>query len=134
MAGMRNLLSLGAGTQPLNTGAGVGGINSISTAVSSPTWSSANRGSSSFNGVVKAPAFIEVDPDAPAIELEHPAMQSDLTTLKNIWLVAYGNQWVRSSELDSFHWLTAIRLHKIGKMEKMYLTDGDKPVFRIIED
>lgn len=99
-----------------------------------PTLSSGTGSSITANGVIKAKAFIEVDPDAPKFDVDHEAMQADLTTLKNLWVVSYGNHWVRNGGLEPFYYIAAHRLHKAGRMEKMYLPDGDRAVFRIIED
>jgi len=110
-------------------------IGNIGGWTAQPMLSTSGTGSSiTANGVIKAKAFIEVDPEAPPFDIDHEAMQASLETLRNLWLAAYSNQWVRNSELDGFHYIAAHRLHKAHKMERMYLPDGDRAVFRIIED
>jgi hypothetical protein len=98
----------------------------------SSTWSSTTI--TTAPGIIKAKAFVEVDPDAPSFEIDHEAMQASLETLKNIWLAAYSNRWVPQSELDGFQYVAALRMHKAGRMERLYMPSTDKPVYRIIED
>jgi hypothetical protein len=86
-----------------------------------------------MHGIVKARAFIEEDPDAPPFGVDHEGMQASLETLKNLWLAAFSDGWVKESELSTFNYIAAIRLHKSGRMERLYMPSNDEPVYRIIE-
>ena len=67
--------------------------------------------------------------------LDHDAFKIPLSTLMDMWLARFGNDWVDMTTLadDQFFAIAAERLRSTGKLESHYLTDRARFVCRKAE-
>ena len=66
---------------------------------------------------------------------DEAAWKVDIPTLIDIWLSKYGNNWVNEAELieDKFFSITATRLLKLSRLEKINIPTSMYAVYRIVE-
>lgn len=67
--------------------------------------------------------------------LDHDAFKIPLSTLMDMWLARFGNDWVDTATLqdDQFFAIAAERLRSTGQLESHYLTDRARFVCRKAE-
>jgi hypothetical protein len=71
-------------------------------------------------------------PPATSMDLEHDAYETPVSTLIDLWVARYGNEWVDLETVDDdvFFSLTYQRLKNLGQLEIHYLTDRARYVCR----
>ena len=58
-------------------------------------------------------------PLKPVTDINHPAMQPSLDIIENLWLVKYGDGWIKKETvLDDFYRVAAQRLANANRMER----------------
>jgi len=74
----------------------------------------------------------DVFPPATSMDLEHDAYETPVSTLIDLWVARYGNEWVDLETVDNdvFFSLTYQRLKNLGQLETHYLTDRARYVCR----
>lgn len=133
---------IGAGQQPLNTGAGVGGISPVNQS----QFAAQNM---VYNGAVTQTApwqstATQAAPYPPVrhiydvtfADLKNEAMLAPISVLVNMWLAKYQNEWVLSDDVsrDDFFRLAANRLIKLNMLETVHVSDKWQDAYRLIED
>jgi hypothetical protein len=71
-------------------------------------------------------------PPATSMDLEHDAYETPVSTLIDLWVARYGNEWVDLETVDDdvFFSLAYQRLKNLGQLEIHYLTDRARYVCR----
>lgn len=71
-------------------------------------------------------------PPATSMDLEHEAYETPVSTLIDLWVARYGNEWVdlETVDDDTFFSLAYQRLKNLGQLEIHYLTDRARYVCR----
>lgn len=74
----------------------------------------------------------DVFPPATSMDLEHEAYETPVSTLIDLWVARYGNEWVdlETVDDDTFFSLAYQRLKNLGQLEIHYLTDRARYVCR----
>jgi hypothetical protein len=71
-------------------------------------------------------------PPATSMDLKHDAYETPVSTLIDLWVARYGNEWVDLETVDDdvFFSLAYQRLKNLGQLEIHYLTDRARYVCR----
>jgi len=71
-------------------------------------------------------------PPATSMDIEHEAYETSVSTLIDLWVARYGNEWVDLETVDDdvFFSLAYTRLKNLGQLEIHYLTDRARYVCR----
>ena len=74
----------------------------------------------------------ETHPPATSKELEHEAYNVSVSSLIDLWVTRYGNEWIDLVDVegDNFFRLAYRRLKQMGELETHYLTDRARYVCR----
>lgn len=74
----------------------------------------------------------DIYPPATSVELDHPAYDTPVSMLIDLWVTRFGNDWVdiETVDNDDFFRLAFKRLKAIGELEVHYLTDRARYVCR----
>ena len=71
-------------------------------------------------------------PPATSMDIEHEAYETPVSTLIDLWVARFGNDWVDLETVDEelFFGLAYQRLKNLGQLEVHYLTDRARYVCR----
>jgi hypothetical protein len=70
-----------------------------------------------------------------AFDPKNPAWDASISTISDLWLAKFGNEWVSEDVLnnDTFFSIAATRLYKLNRLEKHNVPDRFHSVYRIVE-
>jgi hypothetical protein len=70
-----------------------------------------------------------------AFDPNNPAWDASISTISDLWLAKFGNEWVSEDVLnhDNFFSIIATRLYKLNRLEKHNVPNTFHPVYRIVE-
>ena len=132
--------AIGAGQQPLNTGAGAGGISPVNQsqfAAQNMVYNNAinSQWQSTATQTAPYPPVRHIH-DVAFADLKNEAMLAPISVLVNMWLAKYQNEWVLSDDVlrDDFFRLAANRLIKLNMLETVHVSDKWQDAYRLIED
>jgi len=61
------------------------------------------------------------------------AWDMPIENLADLWIVRFGNEWVRNEEIDQFYYVVCSRLLDTGLLERHSLPNAFEPVYRLVE-
>jgi len=87
-----------------------------------------------YQQALQAQAINEKSPEH-AFDPKNPAWDASISTISDLWLAKFGNEWVSEDVLnhDNFFSIIATRLYKLNRLEKHNVPNTFHPVYRIVE-
>lgn len=75
------------------------------------------------------------DRPSHAFDPKNPAWDASISTITDLWLAKFGNEWVSEDVLnnDTFFSIAATRLYKLNRLERHMVPDKFHSVYRIVE-